>query len=120
MRTAPRLLLGAAGAIAISEAVGRDGRAVLGPLPVRVVYNAIDVRHFTPGPGDGAQGGDRLAAQPGAHRVGVQRRHLLAGVLPQLPGPGEEPSRAVGQPSDAADDLAGPGPDQRGHIIGHC
>ncbi len=44
---------GAAGAIAISEAVGRDGREALAPLPVRVVYNAIDINHFRPGPGDG-------------------------------------------------------------------
>lgn len=65
---------GAAGAIAISEAVGRDGRRVLDPLPVQVVYNAVDVEQFTPGPGDGARL-DALAnlppAAPGAHRVGL-------------------------------------------------
>ena len=65
---------GAAGAIAISEAVGRDGRAVLDPLPVQVVYNAIDVDHFTPGPGDGPKL-DALAglptAAPGEARVGL-------------------------------------------------
>ena len=65
---------GAAGAIAISEAVGRDGRRVLDPLPVQVVYNAVDVDHFTPGPGDGASL-DALANLPpldsGIPRVGL-------------------------------------------------
>ena len=65
---------GAAGAIAISEAVGRDGRRVLDPLPVAVVYNAVDVDQFTPGPGDGARL-DALAnlppLDPGVPRVGL-------------------------------------------------
>ena len=65
---------GASGAIAISEAVGRDARRVLDPLPVQVVYNAIDVDHYTPGPGDGHRL-DALAGLPptgpGVARVGL-------------------------------------------------
>jgi glycosyltransferase involved in cell wall biosynthesis len=43
----------ACGGIAISKAVGQDAGVVLPRLPVRVVYNAIDVERFSPGPGDG-------------------------------------------------------------------
>jgi glycosyltransferase involved in cell wall biosynthesis len=61
-------------AVGISEAVGRDVRAALPGLPVDVVYNAIDVDHFHPGPGDGDEL-DRLAglppATPGTVRVGL-------------------------------------------------
>jgi glycosyltransferase involved in cell wall biosynthesis len=51
---------GADHAIAISEAVARDARGVLGRLPVTTVPNAIDVERFAPGP---VEGGvlDRLA-----------------------------------------------------------
>ena len=50
-------------ALAIAEAVGRDARKVLGSLPVELVYNAIDVDSFSPGPGDG-RWIDRLAGLP--------------------------------------------------------
>ncbi len=64
----------AAGVIAIAEAVGRDAREVLDPLPVEVVYTAIDLDEFTPGVGDGPWL-DGLAglptAEPGVARVGL-------------------------------------------------
>jgi len=64
----------AAGAIAIAEAVGRDAREVLDPLPVEVVYTAIDLDEFAPGAGDGPWL-DGLAglptAEPGVARVGL-------------------------------------------------
>jgi glycosyltransferase involved in cell wall biosynthesis len=64
----------AAGAVAISEAVAHDVRAVLPGLPVAVVRNAVDVEEFSPGEGDGAAL-DRLAglppAPPGVVRVGL-------------------------------------------------
>jgi glycosyltransferase involved in cell wall biosynthesis len=60
--------------VAISNAVAVDVRAVLPGVPVRVVPNAIDVSHFSPGAGDGAEL-DRLAgvpaAPPGTVRVGL-------------------------------------------------
>ena len=68
------------------------------------------------GPGDRAQRRDRLAAQSGVHRVGVERRHLPAGVVPQPLRHREQPDRAFGQTSDAADDLAGSRPDERGGV----
>lgn len=64
----------ASAAIAISEAVARDSREVVGRLPVHVVLNAVDTAHFTPGPGDGARL-DELAglapAPAGTVRVGL-------------------------------------------------
>lgn len=64
----------AAAAIAISESVARDVREVLPGLPAQVVYNAIDIHEFSPGPGDGARL-DTLAglppAVPGTVRVGL-------------------------------------------------
>lgn len=64
----------AAGAVAVSQAVGRDAREVLRGLPVEVVPNAIDLDHFAPGPGDGRRL-DELAglsaAEPGTLRVGL-------------------------------------------------
>jgi glycosyltransferase involved in cell wall biosynthesis len=64
----------AAGAFAISQAVERDARGVLGSLPITIVPNAVDTERFAPGPGDGAWL-DRLAnlapAGPGAVRVGL-------------------------------------------------
>lgn len=43
----------ASAAIAISKLVESDTRAVLGELPIHVVYDAIDTDAFAPGPGDG-------------------------------------------------------------------
>jgi glycosyltransferase involved in cell wall biosynthesis len=64
----------AAGAIAISQAVAEDARAVLPELPVAVVHNAIDGMTFAPGPGD-VDRLDRLAglapAPPGVVRIGL-------------------------------------------------
>jgi glycosyltransferase involved in cell wall biosynthesis len=64
----------AAGAVAISQAVERDARGVLGSLPIAVVPNAVDTERFVPGPGDGAWL-DRLAGLPpggpDAVRVGL-------------------------------------------------
>jgi len=64
----------ATGAIAISEAVRRDAEAALPGFPVDVVYNAIDVGTFSPGPGD-ARRLDELAgfepAAEGMTRVGL-------------------------------------------------
>ncbi len=64
----------ASGIIAISQAVAQDAQAVLGPVPVQVVYNAIDTNVFTPKPGD--EGWlDRQAGLPpamaGTIRVGL-------------------------------------------------
>jgi glycosyltransferase involved in cell wall biosynthesis len=64
----------AAGAIAVSHAVDRDARGVLGGLPIAVVHNAIDLDHFAPAPGDGRRLDDlaRLPApEPGCVRVGL-------------------------------------------------
>ncbi len=55
----------AAGAIAVSEAVRRDAASVLGPLPLALIHNVVDVEHFRPAPGDGALL-DRLANLPPA------------------------------------------------------
>jgi glycosyltransferase involved in cell wall biosynthesis len=64
----------ASGAVAVSGAVARDARGVLGAVPVDVVPNGVDTARFAPGPGDGAAL-DRLAglpaAGPGAVRVGL-------------------------------------------------
>lgn len=64
----------AALAIANSQAVGVDAREVLGSVPVRVVYNGVDVERFTPAPGDGARL-DALAGLPpapeGTLRIGL-------------------------------------------------
>nr|WP_253899976.1 glycosyltransferase family 4 protein [Corallococcus carmarthensis] len=64
----------ATAAIANSQAVGDDARAVLGGVPVHVVPNGVDVERFSPGPGDGAHL-DVLAALPpapeGTLRVGL-------------------------------------------------
>ncbi|RJS17336.1 glycosyl transferase family 1 [Corallococcus sp. H22C18031201] len=53
----------ASAAIANSRAVGEDARAVLGEVPVQVVYNGVDVQRFAPGPGDGSRL-DELAGLP--------------------------------------------------------
>jgi glycosyltransferase involved in cell wall biosynthesis len=44
----------AGGCIAISRAVERDVRAVVGALPVELVPNGIDTDYFSPGKGNGA------------------------------------------------------------------
>jgi glycosyltransferase involved in cell wall biosynthesis len=61
----------AASAIAISKAVGEDVEATLPGLPVDVVYNAIDVESFAPGPGDGRHL-DALAGAPALRDGGVR------------------------------------------------
>jgi glycosyltransferase involved in cell wall biosynthesis len=66
----------AAGALAISEAVARDARAMLPGLPVQVLYNALDTAEFSPGRGDGEQL-DRMAGLPPAAR-GTVRIGLVA------------------------------------------
>jgi glycosyltransferase involved in cell wall biosynthesis len=61
-------------AVAVSDAVAADARSVLPGVRVEVVPNAVDVAHFSPGPGDG-DAIDRLAglpaAPPGTVRVGL-------------------------------------------------
>jgi glycosyltransferase involved in cell wall biosynthesis len=60
--------------IVISRAVEQDVRKVMGPFPVEMIYNAVDTRLFSPGPGNGAKL-DELAglppAEPGIQRVGL-------------------------------------------------
>ncbi len=69
-----RITGGAAGGIAISEAVQRDAEAVLPGLAISLVRNAVDTDHFAPADRDGAEL-DRLAglspAGPAAVRVGL-------------------------------------------------
>ncbi len=69
-----RLRAGAAGGIAISEAVRRDAATVLPGWPISTVRNAVDTDHFAPAGRDGA-GLDRLAglapAGPGTVRIGL-------------------------------------------------
>lgn len=59
----------AAGAIAISNAVATDARAVLPGLPIEVVYNAIDVGHFCPAPPESPVDGGSLDALAGLPRA---------------------------------------------------
>jgi glycosyltransferase involved in cell wall biosynthesis len=65
---------GAAGAVAVSEAVARDVRRALPGLPVATVHNAVDTAEFTPDGGDGswldASAGLASAAE-GTVRVGL-------------------------------------------------
>jgi len=61
-------------AVANSESVREDAAAILAPLPVRTIYNGIDVARFAPGPGnpaalDEAAGWRDVPA--GAIRVGL-------------------------------------------------
>jgi glycosyltransferase involved in cell wall biosynthesis len=61
--------------VAVSRSVADDARRVLGPkVPIRAIHNAVDVRRFAPGPGDGSML-DRAAgfgdAPPGTVRVGL-------------------------------------------------
>jgi glycosyltransferase involved in cell wall biosynthesis len=64
----------AAAAIANSRAVGVDASEVLGPLPVHVVYNGVNVERFAPGPGESGRL-DALAgleaAPSGTVRIGL-------------------------------------------------
>jgi glycosyltransferase involved in cell wall biosynthesis len=64
------------GALAISEAVGRDARTVLPQKPIQVVYNAVDTDRFSPGPGVGVRL-DQLAGLPSAES-GTVRIGLVA------------------------------------------
>jgi glycosyltransferase involved in cell wall biosynthesis len=62
-------------AVAVSRSVLEDARRVLGPeVPIRAIHNAVDVRRFAPGPGDGPAL-DRASglpdAPPGTIRVGL-------------------------------------------------
>jgi glycosyltransferase involved in cell wall biosynthesis len=90
----------ATGALAISRAVATDAARVLAGLPIDLVYNAIDVTEFSPGPGDGNEL-DRLAGLPPAGedvvRVGLVAAyarwkgqdvflHAAARVLREQPG----------------------------------
>jgi glycosyltransferase involved in cell wall biosynthesis len=66
---------GARGAIAVSEAVARDAREVIGGgFPIETMHDGIDVDRFVPGAGDGAAL-DALAGLPaaaeGTLRVGL-------------------------------------------------
>ena len=45
----------AAAAIANSRAVGVDASELLGPVPVHVVYNGVNVERFVPGAGEGGR-----------------------------------------------------------------
>jgi glycosyltransferase involved in cell wall biosynthesis len=69
-----RLTTGAAGGIAVSDAVRLDAQAVLPGLTISVVRNAVDTDHFAPVDCDGI-GLDRLAGlspvAPGTIRVGL-------------------------------------------------
>ena len=64
-----------AAAIAVSNAVAEDARKLLPRVPVQVIYNAVDTRHFSPAPADGALL-DRLAG-----RSVVERGTIRVGLL---------------------------------------
>jgi glycosyltransferase involved in cell wall biosynthesis len=73
-----RLSRGAAGGIAISDAVRRDARSVLPGLKIALVANAVDTDHFAPAAGDrDAAALDRLAGLPPAEHD-VVRTGLVA------------------------------------------
>jgi glycosyltransferase involved in cell wall biosynthesis len=62
-------------AVAVSDSVCDDARRVLGTsIPIRAIHNAVDLRRFTPGPGDGVAL-DRASGLPdapsGTVRVGL-------------------------------------------------
>ena len=72
-RLARRAAPGVDCAIAVSEAVARDARSILGRTPIEVIANGVDVERFSPGPGDGSLL-DRLAGLPPASnavRIGL-------------------------------------------------
>ena len=61
--------------VAVSKSVAEDARTSLGSrIPIHVIYNAVDVDRFSPGPGDGAAL-DRASgwndAVPGTLRIGL-------------------------------------------------
>jgi glycosyltransferase involved in cell wall biosynthesis len=62
-------------AVAVSDSVAEDAARVLGPkVPVRPIYNAVDLDHFQPGPGDGARLDEAAGlppAPPETVRVGL-------------------------------------------------
>jgi glycosyltransferase involved in cell wall biosynthesis len=62
--------------IAISHAVEQDVRSTLGPLPVEMIYNAVDTKLFSPEPADGSKL-DELAGLPPAEQ-GTLRIGLVA------------------------------------------
>lgn len=65
---------GAAGGIAISDAVRRDAARLLPGFPVRTVRNTVDTEHFAPGPSDPARLDDLAGLPPapsGTIRVGL-------------------------------------------------
>ena len=65
-----RLVSGrAAGAIAISKAIGDDARAIMPDLAVRVVHNAIDVDRFSPGSIDGLWLDELAGMEPAGRRT---------------------------------------------------
>jgi glycosyltransferase involved in cell wall biosynthesis len=74
-----RLLRGSArrrlAAVAVSRSVADDAARVLGPrVPVRTIYNAVDLERFAPGPDDGARLDEASGlppAAPGTVRVGL-------------------------------------------------
>ncbi len=89
-------------AIAASQAVAADVRKVLPGLRAEVILNALDLTHYSPGPGAGAELDERAGlpeAPPGTVRVGLLataarwKGHLvvldaaamLAAIAPNLP-----------------------------------
>jgi glycosyltransferase involved in cell wall biosynthesis len=102
-----RLTAGAAGGIAISDAVRRDAEAVLAGLAISVVRNAVDTGHFAPAACDGAEL-DRLVGLPPAE-AGVVRVGLVA-------------TYAIWKGQDVFLDalarLPSTGPPVRGYIVG--
>jgi len=57
--------------IAISQAVANDFQAVVGPRPVSLILNGIDVSRFSPQPPDSQLPGEALPTPPGMLRVGM-------------------------------------------------
>ena len=84
----------AAVAIANSRAVGVDAREVLGSVPVKVVYNGVDVGRFSPGPGEGARldGLAGNASGAGGHAAARVGGHLRALEGPRGVSPGRGPA----------------------------
>lgn len=63
--------------VAVSRSVAADAAGVLGPrVPVDLVYNAVDLARFAPGPGDGAWLDARAGLPPAA--AGTLRVGLVA------------------------------------------
>ncbi len=92
-----RMSVGAAGGIAISDAVRVDAESALPGLAISVVRNAVDTDHFAPADRDGAEL-DRLAglepATTGTVRVGLvatyanwKGQDVFLDALARLPAP---------------------------------